>query len=77
MRFTALLHHVNMELLRSSYYGLKRQGAGVTGMTWQEYGDGPATPSGRSSDGFASAYIRTACRKRSNWRRAISAHCPE
>jgi RNA-directed DNA polymerase len=41
MRFTALLHHVNIELLRSSYYGLKRQAAaGVDEVTWQEYGDG-------------------------------------
>jgi len=41
MRFTALLHHVNIELLRSSYYNLKRQAAaGVDGVTWQEYGDG-------------------------------------
>ena len=27
MRFTALLHHVNVEILRSSYYDLKRQAA--------------------------------------------------
>jgi RNA-directed DNA polymerase len=41
LRFTALLHHVNIELLRRSYYGLKRQAAaGVDEMTWQEYGDG-------------------------------------
>src|SRR5450432_3688297 len=41
MRFTALLHHVNIELLRSSYLHLKRgAAAGVDGVTWQEYGDG-------------------------------------
>jgi hypothetical protein len=40
-RFTALLHHVNIDLLRSSYYDLKRQAAaGVDGVTWQVYGDG-------------------------------------
>jgi RNA-directed DNA polymerase len=39
MRFTALLHHVNVELLRSSYYHLKRgAAAGVDEVTWQEYG---------------------------------------
>jgi RNA-directed DNA polymerase len=39
LRFTALLHHVNPELLRASYFGLKRQAApGVDGMTWLEYG---------------------------------------
>jgi group II intron reverse transcriptase/maturase len=41
LRFTALLHHVNIELLRSSYYNLKRKAAaGVDGVTWQAYGDG-------------------------------------
>src|SRR5665811_947514 len=41
MRFTALLHHVNVELLRSSYLHLKRQAAaGVDEVTWQEYGNG-------------------------------------
>ena len=33
LRFTSLLHHVNPELLRASYFGLKRQAApGVDGM---------------------------------------------
>jgi RNA-directed DNA polymerase len=41
MRFTALLHHVNIDLLGSSYYNLKRgAAAGVDEVTWQEYGDG-------------------------------------
>jgi RNA-directed DNA polymerase len=41
LRFTALLHHVTIGLLRSSYYDLKRQAAaGVDGVTWQEYEDG-------------------------------------
>jgi len=40
-RFTTLLHHVNVVLLRASYYALKRKAAsGVDGMTWQEYEDG-------------------------------------
>jgi RNA-directed DNA polymerase len=40
VRFTALLHHVNPELLRSSYHSLKkRAAAGVDGMTWEEYGE--------------------------------------
>jgi len=35
-RFTALLHHLNVALLRESFYALKRQAApGVDGMTWQ------------------------------------------
>jgi RNA-directed DNA polymerase len=41
LRFTALLHHVTIDLLRGSYYGLKRRAAaGVDGVTWQAYGDG-------------------------------------
>jgi retron-type reverse transcriptase len=36
--FTALLHHVNEELLTSSFYELKKTAAtGVDGMTWHEY----------------------------------------
>ena len=41
LRFTTLLHHVTIELLRSSYDSLKKQAAaGVDGVTWQEYGNG-------------------------------------
>jgi len=40
-KFTALLHHVTTELLRDSYYSLKRAAApGVDGVTWQQYGEG-------------------------------------
>lgn len=39
LKFTALLHHVDVELLRASYLALKRHAApGVDGLTWQEYG---------------------------------------
>jgi RNA-directed DNA polymerase len=39
LKFTALLHHVSIDLLRDSYYSLKKQAApGVDGMTWEEYG---------------------------------------
>lgn len=38
LKFTALLHHVNVSLLRSSFYQLKKTAAvGVDGMTWHEY----------------------------------------
>ena len=38
MRFTSLLHHVSVDLLRASFYSLKRKAApGVDGVTWQEY----------------------------------------
>src|SRR6202795_2065130 len=37
-RFTALLHHINLDLLRLSFYALKRNAApGVDGVTWQDY----------------------------------------
>ena len=37
-RFTALLHHVSIDLLRESFYALKRKAApGVDGQTWKDY----------------------------------------
>src|ERR1700683_5592013 len=37
-RFTALLHHVNVDSLRVAFYALKRKAApGVDGLTWQDY----------------------------------------
>jgi len=41
MKFTALLHHLTVDLLRESFYALKRKAApGVDGTTWQEYETG-------------------------------------
>src|SRR5213594_2110651 len=38
MKFTALLHHLTVDLLRESFYSLKRKAApGVDGVTWHEY----------------------------------------
>ena len=40
-RFTTLLHHLTTDLLRESYYALKRNAApGVDGVRWQEYEEG-------------------------------------
>ena len=40
-RFTALLHHVTIGLLRESFYALQRHAAsGVDGVTWTQYEDG-------------------------------------
>ena len=37
-RFTALLHHVDVDLLRASFSWLKRDAApGVDGITWRQY----------------------------------------
>jgi len=36
-QFTALLHHVTIDVLRESYFALQRQAApGVDGMTWKQ-----------------------------------------
>jgi len=41
IKFTALLHHLTVDLLRESFYSLKRKAApGVDGVTWQEYENG-------------------------------------
>src|ERR1700681_3190985 len=41
MKFTALLHHLTVDLLRESFYSLKSKAArGVDGVTWQEYETG-------------------------------------
>ena len=41
VQFTALLHHLTVDRLRESFYGLKRKAApGVDGITWQEYEPG-------------------------------------
>ena len=38
LKFTALLHHINDELLKSSFHKLKKTAAvGVDGVTWHEY----------------------------------------
>ena len=37
-RFTALLHHIGVDLLRESFFALKRNAApGVDGQTWRDY----------------------------------------
>jgi RNA-directed DNA polymerase len=39
-RFTALLHHVSVDLLGQAFFALKRNAApGVDGVTWQDYED--------------------------------------
>jgi group II intron reverse transcriptase/maturase len=39
VRFTALLHHVDVERLRAAYWALEPKAApGVDGVTWEEYG---------------------------------------
>ena len=41
VKFVSLLHHVNLERLRSAFYALNRQAApGVDELTWHEYEEG-------------------------------------
>lgn len=40
VRFTALLHHITVDLLKQSYHSLERDSApGIDGVTWQAYGE--------------------------------------
>jgi hypothetical protein len=40
VRFTALLHHITVDLLKQSYIALKRDAVpGIDGVTWQAYGE--------------------------------------
>jgi RNA-directed DNA polymerase len=40
-RFTALLHHISVDLLRQAFYELKRDAApGIDGLTWENYAAG-------------------------------------
>jgi len=39
VRFTALLHHVDVDRLRAAYWALKPKAApGTDGVTWEDYG---------------------------------------
>ena len=38
LKFTCLLHHINVKLLTASFYQLKKKAAvGIDGVTWHEY----------------------------------------
>ena len=40
LRFTNLMHHITVDLLREGYYALKRDAAsGVDDVTWYGYGE--------------------------------------
>ena len=39
-KFTALFHHITVDLLREAFQGLHRKAAaGIDGVTWQKYGE--------------------------------------
>ena len=74
LRFTALLHHVTIDLLRDSYHSLKKRAApGVDGVTWEEYGrdlearlERPARAN--PSRGVSSATITKSLDPESRWK---------
>jgi len=40
LRFTSLMHHITIDLLREAYKALKRNAApGIDEVTWQQYGE--------------------------------------
>ena len=52
-RFTALLHHVDVDRLRAAYWALRpKAAAGVDGVTWEDYGqDLESQPAGSARSG--------------------------
>src|ERR1700757_4634925 len=59
-KFTALLHHLTIDLLRDAFLALKRHAApGVDGVTWQDY---EANPGGNLQDLHARVHLSTAAR---------------
>jgi hypothetical protein len=71
MKFTTLLHHVTVDLLRDSFSSLKRKAApGVDGVTWQAYEAGLESRLADLQDKiFGDAKMALTC-----FRRALSAH---
>ena len=52
-QFTALLHHLTVDLLRDSFYALQRKASpGIDGVRWQEYETGLEIGSSISTAGF-------------------------
>jgi hypothetical protein len=71
MKFTALLHHLTVDLLRESFYSLKRKAApGVDGVTWQEYEAGWRIDSVISTAGSIAEHTERSYRKECTYQRA-------
>ena len=51
-QFTALLHHINVDTLRTAFHALRRKAApGVDGVTWQDYEADLSLGSGTCTNG--------------------------
>ena len=69
-RFTALLHHLNVDLLRDSFFALQRKASpGVDGVTWQEYEFGWKIDSSICTAGFTAERIGQNLQDESLYRR--------
>ena len=56
-RFTALLHHLSVGLLRGSFYALRHKASpGIHGVTWQEYETGLEATFARRTIDLVSIY---------------------
>src|SRR5262250_3316186 len=75
MKFTALLHHLNVDLLRESFYSLKRKAAPrMDGVTWQEYESGLEIDSSISMIGFIAERIERNLREECTYRKKINSN---
>jgi hypothetical protein len=78
LQFTALLHHVNIDLLRDSYHSLKKQAApGVDGVRWEEYGQGLEARPARAnpSRSISSATVAESLDTETRWKATTVGHC--
>ncbi len=74
-RFTALLHHVDVDLLRAAYSWLKRDASpGVDGLTWRQRAEPRRQPCGfactRSPRRLSDAALATQVNSEGGWTRA-------
>src|SRR5450432_658878 len=71
---TALLHHINIDVLRTSFFGLKKTAApGVDEMTWIEYAE-HLEPCSRPHGGVSSAAVAPEVHSEGRWQTAAAGH---
>ena len=79
-KLTALLHHLTVDVLRASFFGLKKFAApGVDEMTWTEYAEGPrgeplGSPLSRPNRSVSSAAIAPDLYSEGGWQTAAARH---
>ncbi len=79
-KLTALLHHLTIDVLRASFFGLKKSAApGVDEMTWTEYAEGLegeplGPPLSRPNGSVSSATIAPDLYSKGRWQTAAARH---